>query len=387
MRILHTGDWHLGKVLRGRSRHEEQVAVLAEVVELVARERVGLVLVAGDVFESAAPSPDAQRLAWTTLLAMRHAGAEVIVVAGNHDSAPAFDAVRPVFADAGVHVVGSVARPDQGGVIELTVQGERARVAALPWVSPRQLLRAGQLLELDAAELGQSYGERVQRVLGALTAHVGVGPPAVELAVVHAFVRGGVLGGGERDAQTVNEYGISAAAFPPGAGYVALGHLHRHQRIPGPCPIWYAGAPFAVDFGEEADLKGVVLVEASPGRPAVVEHRPVEAAVRLRTVRGTLAELEERAHDWAGDLLRVIVTEPGRAGLADDVRAVLPDALEVRVERDDSQRIRRLDERRRASPQESFAHYLAEQGIDDVRIVGLFGDLLADELAGDGADV
>lgn len=385
MRILHTGDWHLGKVLRGRSRAEEQAAVLAEIVQLAERERVHLVIVAGDVFETAAPSPDAQRLAWSTLLALRATGAEVVVVAGNHDNAHAFDAVRPVFSAAGIHVHGTVARPGDGGLLELSVGGERARVAVLPWVSPRQVLRAGQLLELDAAELGLGYADRVHRVLGALTAGMGTGPPAVELAVVHAFVRGGVLGGGERDAQTVNDYGISAGAFPPGASYVALGHLHRTQRIPGPCPIWYSGSPFAVDFGEEADDKGVLLVEATAGRPAVVEARPISAAVRLRTVRGTLAELAERAEHWRDDLLRVVITEPGRAGLADSVRAALPNALEVRIERPVAAgaSATAAADRHTRGPQESFAEYLADQGVEDARVVGLFAELLAEELSDD----
>jgi exonuclease SbcD len=384
VKFLHTGDWHLGKVLRGRARHDEQAAALAEVVQLVEREAIGLVLVAGDVFESAAPPAEAQRLAWSSLLALRQTGAEVVVVAGNHDNGQVFEAVRPVFEAAGITVAGTVARPDQGGVLELTVQGDPVRIALLPWLSPRQVVRAANLLEQEAPALGQLYSERVQRVLGALTAPSNGRGPAVEIVLAHAFVRGGVLGGGERDAQTINEYGISATAFPGAASYVALGHLHRHQLIPGPCPIWYAGSPIAVDFGEEADRKGVLLGEASVGTPARVEHRPLESARRLRTVRGTLRDLEERADQWTGDLLRVIVTEPGRAGLAEAVRELLPDALEVRVERTaDGETVGPPVDRRDRTPHASFDAYLTEQGISDPRLTDLFAELFADELAGE----
>ncbi|MEZ5258571.1 MAG: exonuclease subunit SbcD [Ilumatobacteraceae bacterium] len=214
MRILHTGDWHLGKVLRGRNRHAEHEAVLSELVDVARAESVDLVLVTGDLFESAAPNAVSQELAWRTLLAFRSLGADVVVCAGNHDSAALFDAVAPVFAAAGVVIRGRLERPDAGGVVEVRRGGELARIAVLPWISPRQLLRADQLFEADASMLGQTYGSRVERVLGALTATATSSPePAIEL-VAHAFVRGGKLGGGERDGQTVNDYGISATAFP-----------------------------------------------------------------------------------------------------------------------------------------------------------------------------
>jgi len=77
VKLLHTADWHLGKVLKGLPRLDEQAAVLAEIVAVAAAEAVDLVVVAGDVFDSAAPAPEAQRLAWTTLLALRATGAEV----------------------------------------------------------------------------------------------------------------------------------------------------------------------------------------------------------------------------------------------------------------------------------------------------------------------
>ncbi|MGZ4619424.1 MAG: metallophosphoesterase family protein, partial [Frankiaceae bacterium] len=87
MRFLHTSDWHVGKVLKGRSRHDEHVRVLAEIVEVAAREQVDAVLIAGDLYDTSAPSPEAQRLVVHALLRLRAVGAEVLLVAGNHDNA------------------------------------------------------------------------------------------------------------------------------------------------------------------------------------------------------------------------------------------------------------------------------------------------------------
>src|SRR6476659_7203586 len=139
MRLLHTADWHLGKVLKGVDRLPEQRAVLAEIVTLAADQAVDLVLVAGDVFESGAPPPEAQRLAFETLLALRATGADVVVIAGNHDNADAFEAVRPVFAAAGITVLGRTCPPDAGGVRAFAAarSGEPVHLALLPFTSQR----------------------------------------------------------------------------------------------------------------------------------------------------------------------------------------------------------------------------------------------------------
>ena len=381
MKLLHTADWHVGKVLKGVERLGEQREVLAEIVALAEREAVDVVLVAGDVFESAAPGAEVQGLAWATLLALRATGADVVVVAGNHDPAEWFDAWAPVFAGAGITMLGRPRRPDEGGVVELVGRstGEVLRVALLPFVSQRGVVRAGELLELDAAQMAGAYAERIAAVVAALTA--GFTVEAVNVVVAHATVRGGVLGGGERDAQTIFEYSVPATVFPPSASYVALGHLHRLQQLPAPAPVWYPGSPIAVDFGEEADTKHVLVVEASPGAPAKVRAVPLASPRVLRTVRGTVAELAAQAPDLGDALLRVVVTERARAGLADEVRHVLPNALEVRVERSDGDRGPGPRGPQGRTPHELFAAYLTELEIDDPRLHSLFADLLDVELS------
>jgi DNA repair protein SbcD/Mre11 len=379
MKFLHTSDWHLGKVLKGLPRLDEQRTVMAEIVEVARAEAVDVVVVAGDVFETAAPTAEAQELAWATLLALRSTGAHVVVVAGNHDPADTFDALRPVFAGLGVTMVGRARRPDDGGVVEVVAPstGERVRLALLPFVSQRGVVRAAQLMEIDGAQLAGEYAARVAALLRTLTN--GFDGAAVNIVVAHATVRGGLLGGGERDAQTVFEYTVPGTAFPPSATYVALGHLHRLQELPAACPLWYCGSPIAIDFGEQDDTKHVLVVEAAPGRPAAVRQVPLRTPRRLRTVGGSIAELAVLAPTLGDDLLRVEVSGGARAGLADEVRALLPNTLEVRVERADrpAERPRQADR----SPQQLFHDFLVHRGVDDPRIEALFADLLDAELA------
>jgi DNA repair protein SbcD/Mre11 len=381
MKILHTADWHVGKVLKGVPRLDEQRLVLDEMVSVARREAVDLVVVAGDVFETAAPTAEAQELAWSTLLSLRGTGADVIVVAGNHDPADQFDALRPVFAGLGITMAGRARRPDDGGVVELIARssGERAHVALLPFVSQRGVVKAAQLMELDSAQAVGEYAARLTAVLAALTR--GFSGDTVNLVVAHTTVWGGKLGGGERDAQTIFDYSVPGTAFPPTASYVALGHLHRTQELAGACPIWYSGSPIAVDFGETSDVKHVIMVDAAPGRPAKVRPVPLTATRALRTLTGTVAELADMADSMGDALLRVVVTEPARAGLADEVRAVLPNAIDVRVARRDVSggSVDRAAREGR-SPHELFAAFLAERSVVDPRVESLFAELLDAEL-------
>jgi exonuclease SbcD len=379
VKFLHTSDWHIGKVLKGRNRLEEQRAVLGEIVGIAREHDVDAVLIAGDLYDTAAPTAEAQQLVVQALLALRANGAEVIAIAGNHDHARTFDAYRPLMASAGITLTGTARPADQGGVVKFTARstGEDVRVAVLPFLSQRYAVRAAELVTRTPAENSAGYDAQVRALLGALTD--GFDDECVNLVMAHLTVTGGALGGGERQAQSIFEYHVPASAFPVDAHYVALGHLHRRQELPAPCPVHYCGAPFAVDFGEQDNAPVVVVVEAAPGKPAAVTDVPITTARQLRTVAGSVAELTAMATDLEGAYLRVFVREPARAGLREEVQAVLPGALEVRIDPEFAvplthARTDAADGRER-SPAELFAAYCAERGLEDDRVRALFGRL------------
>jgi exonuclease SbcD len=379
MKILHTSDWHIGKVLKGVPRIDEQRKVLAEIVEIAREDNVDLAVIAGDLFESAVPPPEAQALVWSTVLDLREAGAEVVAIAGNHDNGHLLEALSPLALAAGVHVLGTPKAPDTGGVIALkTRTGEKALLACLPFVSQRYVIRAAELMAQDAAQNAGTYAERYRAVVAALCAQFS--SKTVNLVVTHGYVRGGRLGGGERDAQCIEDYWVDTSSFPPSAQYVALGHLHRTQQLPGGAPIWYCGSPIQVDFGEGDETKHVLLVDIEAGKPARVTQRPLSSPRRLRTVEGTLAELQTIADEVGDDLLRVLVTDPARAGLSADVRDLLPNAIDVRLQRSEEPG-RITAERSGLNPHELFSAFLAESGVEDVRLERLFASLLDDVVA------
>ncbi|MEV7623112.1 exonuclease SbcCD subunit D [Actinoplanes sp. NPDC089786] len=374
MRILHTSDWHVGKVLKGQNREEEHKQVLAEVIAIAEREEPDLVLVSGDLYDSAAPTPASTRLVTRALSALRRTGAEVVAIGGNHDNGPALDALRPWAEAAGITVRGSVsANPD-----DLRITGDGWQLVAIPFLSQRYAIRAAEMYELTAAETQQTYADHLARLIARLSQTFDQ-PGLVNLLTAHLTVVGASTGGGEREAHTVMGYAVPATVFPANAHYVALGHLHRTQQVIGPCPVRYCGSPLAIDFGEEENVCGVSIVDVSPDKAARVRDVPVTSAKVLRTVRGTLEQLSKvnLPEAW----LRVFVRETPRAGLREDVQDMLPNALEVRIDPDMvPDRKSTQAQRQGRTPRQLFGDYLDSRGTPEDGVRDLF-DQLYDEVS------
>lgn len=382
MKLLHTSDWHVGKTLKGRSRLDEQKAVLAEIVALAIEHEVDAVLIAGDVYENVAPTAEAQQLVVRTLLQLARAEIEVIAIAGNHDHGPTFEAYRPLMRQVGIQLIGNARPADKGGVRRFAARstGEQAVVATLPFLSQRYAVRAAQVITNTPAENVGAYDQHVRDVLTNLTAPFG--DQSVNLVMAHLTCIGGAMGGGEREAQSIMEYSVPAAIFPIDAHYVALGHLHRRQCLPAAAPVHYSGAPLAIDFGEQDNTSVVCLVEVSPDQPARVTDLPLTSGRRLRTITGTVDQLLADPDAYGEDFLRLRVTQSAYAGLREQVLEKLPNALEIRIDPQFStnpQRPPRPDRLVR-TPAQLFADYCADAGVEDPRLNRLF-DELTDELA------
>lgn len=372
MKFLHTADWHVGRTIRGRSREDEHRQVLGEIAAIAASEQVDLVLVAGDIFDTASPGPASEEIVYRALLDLA-AVAPVLMIAGNHDHPGRLRAVAPLLSLGRVTVGAGIVRPADGGVVHLAELG--VRLALIPFITKRGIIKVEEILHFDATQRIGEYAERVTAVIAALTAEMT--SDTVNLVLAHLMVAGGETGGGERTAHLF-DYAVPALSFPGHLSYVALGHLHRPQKVAAPNPIWYAGSPLQLDFGEGEDEKAVLVVEAEPGLPAIVTPHRLQGGRRLRTLRGTLAEIEAMAPQVGGDYLRVELDESARAGLAEQVRSILPEAVEVRLvapaaagETDYPRRLGR-------DPGELFREYLQVRKVDDRRLEVLFDELAAE---------
>jgi len=384
MKFLHTADWHVGRTIRGRSRADEHEAVLAEIASIARDHDVDAVVVCGDVFDTAAPSPESERIAYRALLDLASHGTRVVVIAGNHDSDRRWQAVQPLLELGAVITRPVFAEPDTS-VVEIPSKDGRELmlVAALPFLSQRWVIKAADLMGGEAAESVQLYEERYRKLCDWLCARFRA--DTVNVVAAHAFVHGSDPSGSERAAHLSAAYGVPATVFPANAHYVALGHLHRPQQIPGPCPIRYCGSPLQLDFGEAEQRKVALVIDASAGAPARVTEVPLTAGRSLSIVEGTLDELKTRAESGAVDpdaYLRVHVREKIRVGLGDEVRELFPNAVDVVLDSSTSGGPGpAIETRVGRSPRELFDAYLQGAGVEDDALTALFDELYEEALA------
>ena len=348
----------------------EHEAVLAELADVARREKVDLVLVAGDLFDTSAPTPEAERIVYRGLLALSDV-APVVAIPGNHDSDRRLSALTPLFNLARVTIrAGVSAEP-----VEVDTASGKARIACVPWLSQRYIVKAAHLMDEDAAESRARYEERMALIVEKLTEPFKA--DAVNIVMAHLALVGAGFGGGERTAQTIFDYWVNSTLFPATAHYVALGHLHKTQSVIGPCPIHYPGSPLQLDFGETDMNRYALLVEATPGTPATTEPVKLTSGRRLRTLTGKLEDLEPLAETTGDDYLRIIVRERSRVGLGEEVRRLFPNAVKVIVEHEvtgGDGRKKQLD-RTGLTPHELFVAYLNEKEVEDEGLVALFDEL------------
>lgn len=269
MRLLHTADWHLGRSLEGRSRMDEQQAFLDELVEIVRREKIDAVLMAGDVFDTVNPPAAAEQMFYDTLARISRKGeCPFIAVAGNHDHPDRLAASFPLSKELGITLVGLPTLELQRIPIKRT--GEILEIAALPYPSESRLK---MLLSESAEELDvrNQYDDWVDSYFKKITSHFQ--PGNVHIAMSHLYVAGSKESDSERPVHIGGAYTVAAESLPAAAQYVALGHLHRPQIIKrAKTEARYSGSPLSYSFSESGQSKSVTIVDVEPNQKAAVEE-------------------------------------------------------------------------------------------------------------------
>ena len=383
MRILHTSDWHVGRHLGRYDRSAEFREVLGE-VEAIADERaVDLVLVSGDVFDRPIPPVDALTLGIDALLRLG-AGRPVVVVAGNHDAPDLFEALAPLLRSQGkgIHLVGTVKRPDAGGLLGPEVLGVDAVVACFPF------LREGRVVDF-MKDAGQWYGAYAAKVAGITEAYnralvERAGTDLVPVLMAH-FMVGGVkvdraAPRGERELHMGEAYAATPQAIPPGPQYVAMGHIHAPQPVPGaPVPAEYAGSLLPLDFGEAGERKRVVIVDVEPGHLATVESVPLHAGRPLVRAAGTWDQLAARTEELSGSYLDLTVQVAGTdTDLGRRAAEAFPYLVNVRPLRPSGDRIPRRATMSRPSDDDLYAEFYRREVGEDAppELLALFREVL-----------
>jgi exonuclease SbcD len=333
MRIVHTSDWHAGRVWKGRDRLGELQAILDDLGNFIERERVDFLLISGDVFDNGAPAAIAERAVFRFFRRVGDAGTKTVVIAGNHDSPARLEAWGTLAELVDVHAVARARSADQGGVLTLESRsGDIAIIAAIPWAPVREIVSALELAENETATR-QRYADWMRRIAEHLSTPFR--SDAVNLMIAHTHLEGAIFGGSERKVHLGDDWAATAQALPATAHYVALGHIHKPQRIDAaPSPTCYAGSPLQLDFGEAGEEKSFVVIDARRGQPAEIQRVPYRGGIPLAQVRATLADLECDAERLRNDgWLRVVVPlSAPDLDISGKVRRLLPNAVAVDIE-------------------------------------------------------
>jgi exonuclease SbcD len=355
MRFLHTSDWHLGRSLHRADLREAQAAFLDHLVQTVIDERVDAVLVAGDVYDRAIPPVDSVAHYEDALARLRSAGARVILISGNHDSARRLGVNSALVDAAGVHLrtrPGKLAEP-------VILHDEHGPVAVygVPYLEPAVGLpedaraAAGQAgspgtnetdTDTDASQNAPRQHSHAS-VLGEATGRIRVDVAARGMnrtvVMAHAWVAAGSTdeerkdaaqrqqSGSERDI-SVGGIGYVPATLFDGFSYVALGHLHGQQTLTE--QLRYSGSPLPYSFSEKHHRKGSWLVEVGIDGKTRVERVPAPVYRRLAELTGRLDDLLTSAEhtDHEDDFLAVTLTDTARPDAAmDRLRRRFPHVL------------------------------------------------------------
>ncbi len=296
MKIIHTSDWHLGQKLLYNDREAEHKRALAWLTDLIHREQVDGLIVAGDIFDISNPPNYARRLYYnflTTLL--RSPCRHIVIIGGNHDSPAMLDAPKDLLAMLNIHVLGAATDPIDQEIIEWRSSTGvlEAVIAAVPFLRDA---------DLRFSVAGESGFERIERIregirqhyqmLGDIVAKRYSRLPIPVIATGHLYVKGALASERQDNIYIGDCENMEAGQFPAVFDYVALGHIHRAQAFGTDQRVRYAGSLIPLNFSETKDEKSVYLLQFEGKHLAKAEAIPAPTFRRLKTVEGTLAEVE-----------------------------------------------------------------------------------------------
>lgn len=289
-RILHTADWHLGKLLNDQSRDEEHALFLDWLLAAVEDHQVDAIILAGDVFDTASPPQSALGRYFDFVSSLfRQGDCALVVIGGNHDSAAQLEAPKRPLRALNTHIAGSLAE-DPGDRILCLPDSENPQVALalIPFLRDRDLRvgRAGEGAKEIRAKMVAGIKQRYQE---AAEAAADLSCPV--LATGHLTVLGALTSDSEREIHIGGLGAIAPDSFQDRFSYVALGHLHRPQAVGDDERVRYAGSPIALSFSEAEDVKAVRILDVSEDG---VEQQslPIPVYRQLVQIRTTSAELE-----------------------------------------------------------------------------------------------
>ena len=261
MKILHTADWHLGHRLHEQSQLEEQTLFLKWIENYIIEHKIDVLLISGDIFDTGSPSNQSLEMYYSFLVKLTATTCKsIIITGGNHDSAGTLNAPKHILNALSIKVVGKITENIEDEVFELDINGEKVIIAAVPY------LRDG---DIRRAVAGESFDELSDKYKKALINHYSLvaehcklvnKTQAPVIAMGHLFATGGSISDSEQNIYVGNLGHIGAEDFPKYFDYIALGHLHRSQKIGESDIVRYSGSPYILSFSESNYDKKLIAI-------------------------------------------------------------------------------------------------------------------------------
>ena len=361
MRILHTADWHIGQRLHERQRIDEHKEFLKWLLNTIKEQKVDILLVSGDIFDTALPSAEATNLYYSFLFQLfNETDAYTVIIAGNHDSPRHLDAPKEFLKMGRIHVVGITHEPAEC-VVEIPPDNPQIAIAAVPYLSENELPHVSYESEIEKQE---RYRERFKSFYQDCVSNMSANIPKILMG--HLFVHGGTVEKSERNIQIGGATAIRPNDFPDNVDYVALGHLHRPQSIKGKVyPIQYSGSPIPLRFNEARYDKKAFLLEFSDDA-ILIRNDKIKIPIfkELITLEGDENHISSQAMlgDWNGKYIQVkLKLDSARAGVADEIRKAFSDrggdVLTVELQMQNEGERPNIDVEDMKQPEEIFDQY------------------------------
>jgi DNA repair protein SbcD/Mre11 len=293
MKILHTADWHLGKKLYKQELTEEHQLFFEWLIETIRERKIDILLISGDIFDLSNPPTEARALYYWFLRKMIEQKCKIIITGGNHDSASMLNAPKDILALLDVVVIGGATANIEDEIIDL---GE-VIICAVPYLRDmdiRQAIQAESVQgRVEAVRNGiKNHYDMLANICRERYANIPV------IAMGHLYAQGSITSESEREIQIGNLAAFGEADFSETFDYVALGHIHRPQRVGGKEHIRYSGSPIALSFSEREDLKIVIELEIAEGKIQKIEDIAVPKFRILKKMTGDFQKIKSLLTDF-----------------------------------------------------------------------------------------
>ena len=296
MKILHTSDWHLGQSFFTKSRKPEHESFFNWLITVVKEQDIDAIIVAGDIFDTGTPPSYARELYHQFVGAIQGLGCTLVVLGGNHDSVSVLNESKALLSYLNCHVVASTYGDIEQQVFPLKAKNGEvgAILCAVPFIRARDVLKSQA--GASGIEKRQALGDAIKQHYATLYALAqkkrdGLNQAVPIVATGHLTALGVTKSDSVRDIYIGTLEGFAADGFPP-ADYIALGHIHRPQKVAGCEHIRYSGSPIALSFDELNTQKQVLVATFEKGALAQVESLPVPRFQPMEIIRGNLDAIE-----------------------------------------------------------------------------------------------